>query len=87
MTKKRTFQMEPQMMGTRVLHDCVKHHSLPHIQRISDYTFEVNDVFMSSMVFVDLRTDLWIINTHHVGDHYAFNFELKLPAIKGFPKE
>lgn len=70
------------MTGTRVLHD-----SLPHIQRISGYTFGVNDVFMSNMVFEDLRTDLWIINSHHVGDHYAFNFELKLPAIKGFPKE
>lgn len=87
MTKKKTLQTEPQMTGTRVLHDCVKQHSLTNIQRISALTNGVNDVFMSNIVFEDLRTDLWIINTHHVGDHHAFNFELKLPAKNNFPKE
>lgn len=40
-----------------------------------------------NIVLEELRTDLWIINTHHVGEPHAFNSELKLPAKNIFPKE
>lgn len=73
----------------QVLRYCMEQHSLPHIQKLSGYTFGVHGMLTSEsdIVLEELMTDLWIINTHRVGECHAFNFGLKLPAKNIFPKE